>query len=57
LANIAASEIMNFRKFRSTIKCLDNPVQNRMTIRMLCERLDRLITLGIPISEIAALKN
>ena len=56
LANIATSEIMNFRKFISTIKFMDNPVQNRMTIRMLSKRLERLITLGISISEIAALK-
>jgi len=57
LANIAASEIMNFRRFLSTIKFLDNPVQNRMTIRMLSKRLERLITLGLSISEIAALRN
>jgi len=56
LANIATSEIMNFRKFVSTIKFVNNPVQNRMTIRMLSKRLERLITLGISISEIAALK-
>jgi len=55
LANIATSEIMNFRTFLSTIEFVDNPVQNRMTIRMISKRLERLIALGISISEIATM--